>query len=179
MLQATVPPGFPELKTQEMAPNLDSNLPGAVADRMENSDTSSSASTCEYGADFNAPIYPPRSQMLYDRGMVILAQAAQCFYLLWRWHRFLTNDSTLVLSLPFILSETLIVVGGAFITYFMVWFNFTRPKLRLSDMKMDRKDLPTVDVMIPCYNEPVNVSAYFLPPMTCLISCLRLLTFLV
>jgi len=49
------------------------------------------------------------------------------------------------------------VACGAFITYFLVWNQCTRPELRLNKMRMDPKDYPTVDVMIPCYNEPIDI----------------------
>lgn len=37
-----------------------------------------------------------------------------------------------------------------------------RPKLRLSDMNIPRAHLPTVDIMIPCFNEPVEVKDIYL-----------------
>jgi len=112
----------------------------------------------QYDANFNAPIYPPFWTRVHDRFWVVMAQTAQIFYLIWRWHRFFTLPSSYWISIPFIVSETLIVMGGSFITYFMVWNQINRPKLRLNELPLAPKEYPTVDVMIPCYNEPVEVS---------------------
>lgn len=124
------------------------------------SDTSSatdSISHSEIDANFNAALYSTTKQKIFERTFVVLAQLAQLAYLSWRWYHFCITKSTLYVSLPFIISETLIVLGGSFITYFLVWNQCKRPKLRLVDLKLERKELPTVDVMIPCYNEPVEI----------------------
>jgi len=76
----------------------------------------------------------------------------------WRWYRFLTTPSSYGLSIPFIIAETLIVTCGSFITYFVTWNQMERPQLRLADLKIPLKDYPTIDIMVPCYNEPVEVS---------------------
>ena len=126
--------------------------------------TSVSSPTCTWGSGedaqaFNAPIHPSICRRLLSRLVVILAQSAQIFYLYWRWLTFCnSDDTTLFLSLPLIIAETLIVVCGSFITYVLLWNQIERPKLRLNDLSISKKDLPTVDVLIPCYNEPVQVS---------------------
>ena len=137
----------------------------------ESSCTTSVSDIMKYDDKFNAPIYPSIWTTLHHRLLVILAQAAQLIYVHWRWYHFLSEESTWFLSFPFIISETLIVVFGSFITYFMVWNQVERPKLRLNDLKLQWKDLPTVDVMIPCYNEPVEVREAF--PM-CVYVCMSL-----
>jgi hypothetical protein len=134
----------------------------AVGDQGERTPSNSftgseSASQPEYDVKFNKGLRDPWYIKLFDRTVVVLAQTAQILYLTWRWYHFVTTKSTLPFSLPFIISETLIVFGGSFITYFMVWNQVRRPKLRLHDLKIERRELPTVDVMIPCYNEPVEV----------------------
>jgi hypothetical protein len=141
-----------------MAPNAPQHVATTVEEH-HHSDTSSSdsASQPEWDSSFNAAIEHPLGVKIFDRFWVIMAQLAQLAYLGWRWHRFLTNQSTLIFSLPFIISETMIVLGGSFITYFMVWNQVSRPKLRLKDLRIPRRDLPKVDIMIPCYNEPVEV----------------------
>lgn len=155
-----------------MAPNnlTAQTVEMTTVEDLHHSDTSSasdmSSTQPEFDANFNAPIVQSWKQKAFDRTFVVLAQSAQLMYLLWRWQRFCTVKSTLIFSLPFILSETFIVLGGAFITYFMVWNQIDRPKLRLVDMKIDRKQLPSVDVMIPCYNEPVEVRARPYSPLT-------------
>jgi len=133
----------------------------AMVEDPTHSDTSSSdgVSVKEYGPNFNAPIYPPKWKTIHDRTWVVLTECAQIFYLLWRWHRFFKYPSSYWISVPMIVSETLIMVGGSFITYFLVWNQIERPQLRLHDLKIAKEDYPTVDVMIPCYNEPVEVSA--------------------
>ncbi len=131
-----------------------------LGDDQLHSDTSSatdSISHAELDANFNAASTSTLKQKLWDRSFVIAAQLAQLCYLTWRWYYFSITPSTLYVSLPFIISETFIVLGGSFITYFLVWNQCRRPKLRLLDLKLERKELPTVDIMIPCYNEPVEV----------------------
>lgn len=131
-----------------------------LGDDQLHSDTSSatdSVSHAEIDANFNAAAYSTFKQKCFDRSFVVAAQIAQLCYLTWRWYYFSVTKSTLYVSLPFILSETFIVLGGSFITYFLVWNQCRRPKLRLVDLKVERQELPTVDVMIPCYNEPVEV----------------------
>lgn len=108
-------------------------------------------------ANFNAPIKHSFWRRFHDRSWVVLAQLAQLFYLYWRWQRFVTTRSTFIVSLPLIISETLVVVCGSFITYFLIFNQCDRPKLRLSKLGIPREDMPTVDIMIPCYNEPVKV----------------------
>lgn len=124
---------------------------------LEMSVSSDGSSVVEYGPRFNAAIEPPLWKVLHDRTWVVLAQSAQILYLIWRWHRFFTLPSTYWISIPFIVSETLIIAGGSFITYFLVWNQVTRPKLRMRNLKLALSEYPTVDVMIPCYNEPVEV----------------------
>jgi cellulose synthase (UDP-forming) len=118
---------------------------------------SSSEKSIEYGYDFNDQIKQPFWRKFVDRSCVVLAQSLQLLYLLWRWHRFCTTNSTWALSSIFIVMETMIVFFGSLVTYFLVWNQTQRPKLRLENMKMDIETLPTIDVMIPCYNEPVDI----------------------
>lgn len=131
-----------------------------LGDDQLHSDTSSatdSVSHAEIDANFNAATFSTFKEKCFDRSFVVAAQIAQLCYLTWRWYYFSITKSTLYVSLPFILSETFIVLGGSFITYFLVWNQCRRPKLRLVDLKLERKELPTIDIMIPCYNEPVEV----------------------
>lgn len=95
--------------------------------------------------------------LLYERGVVVLAFAAMCVYLAWRWTLFLSSPSTYWVSIPLIVSETCLVVPGLFISYFIVWHRIHRPSKRLADLKIQDKDLPAVDVYIPCYGEPVSI----------------------
>ena len=95
---------------------------------------------------------------LYERFVCLLAFTAMCVYLSWRWHAFVTLPSTYWISIPLVVSETLLVLPGLFITMFMIWHRIERPRKRLADMNMKPADLPTVDVYIPCLNEPVDVS---------------------
>ena len=96
--------------------------------------------------------------MVHNRLWVMLALCAQILYLLWRWHRFLTLTSTYYVSVPFIACETMVIVTGSSVTFFMIWNQLERPQLRLRDLEgLDMEDYPTVDVMIPCYNEPLQV----------------------
>lgn len=46
---------------------------------------------------------------------------------------------------------------GLFISYFMIWHRILRPRKRLSDMPISDAEKPTVDVLIPCYTEPVEI----------------------
>ncbi len=48
--------------------------------------------------------------------------------------------------------------AGLFISYFMIWHRMLRPMKRLSNMNIADADKPTVDVLIPCYTEPIEVS---------------------
>ena len=123
----------------------------------ETSSATGSISQPDLDVNFNAAIYSTLKQKIHDRAFVVAAQLAQLCYLTWRWYYFLITPSTLYVSLPFIIAETMIVLGGSFITYFLVWNQCRRPKLRLVDLKLERRELPTVDVMIPCYNEPVEI----------------------
>ena len=82
----------------------------------------------------------------------------QVVYLYWRWSHFVAQKSVLILSIPFVLSETLHILFGSFITYFVIWNQVRRPTIRLADLCIPHESLPTVDIMIPCFNEPVEVS---------------------
>ena len=126
-------------------------------DYTDPSASDSSDNSIEYGYDFNYQVKQPLCQKIFDRFCVILAQSLQIMYLIWRWHRFCTTDSTWALSSIFIVMETLIVFFGSLITYFIVWNQSVRPKLRLEYMKLNMEKLPTIDIMIPCYNEPVDI----------------------
>jgi len=77
---------------------------------------------------------------------------------MWRWHRFLSTPSSYFISIPFIVAETLVVCCGSCVTYFAVWNQVDRPKLHLADLRIPVNDYPTVDIMVPCYYEPVEVS---------------------
>lgn len=46
---------------------------------------------------------------------------------------------------------------GLFISYFMIWHRMLRPRKRLAAMNIADADKPTVDVLIPCYTEPLEV----------------------
>jgi len=61
----------------------------------------------KYDEKLHAPIYPSLWRRIQDRSLVVLAQAAQLCYLSWRWHIFITHKSTLSLSFPFIICETM------------------------------------------------------------------------
>lgn len=97
------------------------------------------------------------ARMFVERSIVVLTIICQLVYLTWRWQRFLTSESTYWISVPFIVSETLIVFCGSFITYFLIWFQSSRENMRLSTMDIPVSEYPTVDIMIPCYNEPVEI----------------------
>jgi len=130
----------------------------------DDSPSSISSATCSWDGgemltrkDFNAPIHPSLWYRSSCRLMVILAQASQILYLSWRWCTFVSQESTWALSFPLIIAESLIVMCGSFITYVLLWNQIECPKLRLNVLPITTKDLPSVDVMIPCYNEPVEV----------------------
>ena len=40
----------------------------------------------------------------------------------------------------------------------MIWHRIARPMKRLATMNLTDAEKPSVDVMIPCYTEPVEVS---------------------
>lgn len=96
--------------------------------------------------------------MIYERSVVVLGAIAMAIYLYWRVQNFLTKPSDYYISIPLLLSETALILPGLGISYFIIWHRIHRPAKRLSDMNMPDAELPTVDLMMPCLNEPADVS---------------------
>lgn len=109
----------------------------------------------------NDIVNPSMWTYIYERVIVFLSFTAMIIYMTWRWRCFLTRPSTLWISLPLIVSETLLVFPGLFISYFMILHRIHRPMKRLADMKFTPSQLPTVDVFIPCLNEPAEVRGHY------------------
>lgn len=42
----------------------------------------------------------------------------------------------------------------------MIWHRMLRPRKRLAYMNMPDAEKPTVDVLIPCYTEPIEVCVF-------------------
>lgn len=96
--------------------------------------------------------------MVYERSVVVLGAIAMAIYLYWRTNNFLTKPSDYYISIPLFLSEVLLILPGLGISYFIIWHRIHRPSKRLADMTLTDAELPTVDLMMPCYNEPFDVS---------------------
>jgi cellulose synthase/poly-beta-1,6-N-acetylglucosamine synthase-like glycosyltransferase len=62
-----------------------------------------------------------------------------------------------IYSIPFALSESILVLLGSAAIYLQVAFNQPRTHSRLRGIGVQEDSWPTVDVMIPCYTEPIAV----------------------
>lgn len=97
---------------------------------------------------------------LYERTVVVLSFVAMLVYMGWRWSAFVQKPSSYWISAPLIFAETSLVIPGLFISYFMIWHRMLRPRKRLSYMNLPDAEKPTVDVLIPCYTEPIEVREF-------------------
>lgn len=102
-------------------------------------------------------VTPNKYLFYYERSVVCLSFLAMSIYMGWRWSAFVTHPSSYWISAPLILAETSLVIPGLFISYFMIWHRILRPRKRLSNMPLSDAEKPTIDVMIPCYTEPVEI----------------------
>jgi len=97
-------------------------------------------------------------QICYERVIVILAFLAMMNYIIARWIYMFTIPSHLWASIPMLLIETVLVVPGLYVSYFLLWNRRDRPSKNLEDFAtLMPNDYPTVDVLIPCLNEPVEI----------------------
>ena len=62
-------------------------------------------------------------------------------------------------SIPFVLSEGALLLLGSAAFYLQLAFYQRRPRARLRDLGVNPDRWPTVDVMVPCFKEPIAVSA--------------------
>lgn len=95
--------------------------------------------------------------MVYERTVCLMAFCTMVGYLVWRWRSFVTKPSSYWISAPLILSETALIIPGFFITSFIIWHRIRRPMKRMADIPVDISEYPTVDIFIPCLNEPAEV----------------------
>jgi len=93
----------------------------------------------------------------YERTVCVCALAAMCVYLQWRVRVFLMFPSTYWISIPLLVSEFLLILPGLFISYFIIWHRILRPLRRMGDLNIPKAKYPGVDVLIPCYKEPVEI----------------------
>jgi hypothetical protein len=99
----------------------------------------------------------PTLRYCYERLVAMVCAGVTVVYLLLKWYTFLTAPSTLWVSLPLILSQTYFSVVSNTIVCFIVFHRMRRVKRRLPELGLAPSELPTVDVLIPCLNEPVEV----------------------
>ena len=105
----------------------------------------------------NDIVKPKWGVWLYDRVLVFVAILAMVRYVIWRWRLFFTKDSDWIVSCPLIISETTLIFLGLGISYFLILHRIYRPQRRLREMGIPREDYPSVDIFIPCLNEPVEI----------------------
>ena len=60
-------------------------------------------------------------------------------------------------SLPFVICEGCLILLGSGAFYLQISFYQRRKTTRLNDLGINRDRWPKVDVMIPCFREPVEV----------------------
>jgi len=100
----------------------------------------------------------PVGKQMYEKVIVSLAFIFMISYMVARWYYMFTLESTYYVSIPLLIVETSLVVPGMFISYFCIWNKRERPRKQLSKMEKIKKfEYPTVDIFIPCLNEPVDI----------------------
>lgn len=102
-------------------------------------------------------VKPKWGVWLYDRVLVLVAVLSMVRYVTWRWRLFLTKESDWIVSLPLIISESTLIFLGLGISYFLILHRIYRPQRRLKEMGIPREEYPSVDIFIPCLNEPVEI----------------------
>lgn len=87
--------------------------------------------------------------------MILLSSIISARYLWWRWTETLNDDTTLglICSLLLVLAETYAFVVMILAYFQVVWVLDRKPVPMPSDMRT----WPTVDLLIPTYNEPLDV----------------------
>ncbi len=130
---------------------------------------------------------PRRAFLWLTRILSLLAYGAAINYVLWRWRRIVdtsywirsgSDTSTQsgsspnprpVLnlnphptrsthSIPFVLSEGTLLLLGSAAFYLQLAFYQRRERARMRDLGVNQDRWPTVDVMVPCFKEPIAVS---------------------
>lgn len=92
---------------------------------------------------------------IITRILAVLAFCAALRYVVWRWRRVI--DTSYWFSLPFVISEGCLILLGSTAFYFQICKYKRRQKAQLKDLKIAPERWPRVDVMIPCFREPVEV----------------------
>lgn len=98
---------------------------------------------------------------VYEKTVAAASLVVTLAFLGMRWYSFFTRPSTTPVSLIVLSAQTYFILVANAITSFVVLHRIRRPERRLEEMGLPVDELPTVDVLIPCLNEPVEVSVTF------------------
>eukprot|EP00516_Mucochytrium_quahogii_P008346 CAMPEP_0203764924 /NCGR_PEP_ID=MMETSP0098-20131031/18130_1 /ASSEMBLY_ACC=CAM_ASM_000208 /TAXON_ID=96639 /ORGANISM=" , Strain NY0313808BC1" /LENGTH=1065 /DNA_ID=CAMNT_0050661127 /DNA_START=2126 /DNA_END=5323 /DNA_ORIENTATION=- len=98
-----------------------------------------------------------RAHLFVRRCHVVLALASGGYYLGYRTYAFVKYDSDIWAS-SIVLGLEFLLFTGMIQPFIVLWYDkgHIAPK-RLTDLPIKPYDYPSVDVMIPCYTEPVDV----------------------
>jgi len=85
-------------------------------------------------------------------GFVVIETLVNLGLLRFRW------SSPTLTTIPWAFAEVVRFFSSLF-KAFQLLMPIKRAPLRLDDLLHDEQEYPTVDIMIPCYNEPLHVSS--------------------